>query len=179
MNTKNTLIKINVTNKYNKPIKNAKIKLIKIDDNFYDKQLIFENHTNEEGFSEFNIFPDDYLLQISKRNFYSEQIVHIEKKEIIELQLPIIFGWLKKENKIHEDELKKTYEQNRTDHKLCFYCKKKYDNYLDKFSCKYCHKYYCTEHRIPEYHKCSGNPKSVSKTHREIYSSGNTTILSK
>lgn len=39
----------------------------------------------------------------------------------------------------------------------CELCNKK-AVFPDYFYCKYCNKYHCDNHRLPEQHKCSGNP---------------------
>jgi hypothetical protein len=46
---------------------------------------------------------------------------------------------------------------------ICPYnkCKRKL-NYLNTFHCPYCHKYHCEKHRLPENHKCTGNPELPS-----------------
>ncbi len=54
----------------------------------------------------------------------------------------------------------------------CEYCKKKIEYKFDRFYCSYCQKWHCPEHRIPENHECKGNPPSMPKPLREIWSKG-------
>ena len=39
--------------------------------------------------------------------------------------------------------------------KECSICKIELGT-LDRFTCKYCNNHYCTKHRLPEQHDCSG-----------------------
>ncbi len=55
----------------------------------------------------------------------------------------------------------------------CEYCKNKIGG-LDVFYCKYCGKYHCPKHRIPENHECKGKvgkPGELSKGSVISYSS--------
>ncbi len=52
----------------------------------------------------------------------------------------------------------------------CYFCKAEYTGLQDKFSCKYCRKYFCAKHRLPELHECKGNPKQPKGTgFREVH----------
>ena len=51
---------------------------------------------------------------------------------------------------------------NTTNSNECHYCKKEL-NPLNRFSCKYCGKWFCDEHRLPENHKCNGKVKNPHK----------------
>ncbi|MBR9675374.1 hypothetical protein GOV05_00005 [Candidatus Woesearchaeota archaeon] len=61
----------------------------------------------------------------------------------------------------------------------CTICNNSFTQFSDKFFCSYCNKVHCTKHRIPEDHKCTGNPKSPPKTHRESSSRGGRVVTGK
>ena len=44
----------------------------------------------------------------------------------------------------------------------CEYCGSKATG-LDAYICRYCDKYHCSKHRLPENHKCTGNPNVLAK----------------
>lgn len=44
----------------------------------------------------------------------------------------------------------------------CYYCGLKL-NIMNGFVCSYCGSSFCSEHRLPEKHKCVGSPKSPPK----------------
>ncbi len=156
------------------------VKLIRIDDYFYYKRKEIENKTNEEGVLNLkSILDGAYLIQTSIKRVFSEEIHIITKDETIRIKLPSLFGWFYKKKKINENELRNIYEKFRTDIELCFKCKKNYKGYTDKFKCKYCKKYFCSDHRLPENHSCWGNPKSPSGGYRVIYSHGKTRVITK
>jgi hypothetical protein len=51
---------------------------------------------------------------------------------------------------------------------------------VSRFHCKYCQNWFCEVHRLPEKHKCEGNPKNPHRNSgRIIYSKGKTTHLTK
>ena len=60
-------------------------------------------------------------------------------------------------------DIKKKYNRNAFDpispgsEKMtdCSYCKQKIAGYLP-WKCSYCHRLFCSDHRLPEYHECSG-----------------------
>jgi len=53
----------------------------------------------------------------------------------------------------------------------CSVCEKQiYGIY--NYKCHYCHKHFCNEHRLPESHKCKGNPKALEGGFREIHEAG-------
>jgi len=57
------------------------------------------------------------------------------------------------------EEPKREVEDTKTKYKgYCDLCKTK-KKFPDYFYCKYCNKYHCDKHRLPEQHKCP-NPKS-------------------
>jgi hypothetical protein len=40
----------------------------------------------------------------------------------------------------------------------CNYCGGKIKDFMDMFTCKYCHMNFCKKHRVPEEHECIGKP---------------------
>lgn len=61
----------------------------------------------------------------------------------------------------------------------CNLCKIKFKGYSDKFRCYYCGSYYCTKHRLPEDHNCTGNPKSPNGSFIETHERGKITAYGK
>lgn len=51
----------------------------------------------------------------------------------------------------------------------CTYCGRKALG-VDVYRCSYCHNHYCTNHRLPESHDCSGNPRKPRGGFREVHS---------
>ena len=54
----------------------------------------------------------------------------------------------------------------------CELCGKSEENDLKVFLCAYCKKYHCSKHRIPEKHKCTGNPKAPPYENVESWTFG-------
>jgi len=54
----------------------------------------------------------------------------------------------------------------------CNFCNKKIGG-LDVYFCKYCNKYHCGEHRLPEEHNCANPSKPKSFTSSSISYSRN------
>ena len=54
----------------------------------------------------------------------------------------------------------------------CEHCKKKETTWSNIFYCKYCRKYHCADHRLPEKHECTGNPKAPPKEFVESWTFG-------
>lgn len=180
LNPKKISITIKIKNLIGIKQKNAKIKLIRIDDYFYYKPKEAERETNDEGIAEFkSILQGAYLVQILKNKIFIEQILELRKSDYLKIRLPAIFGLFKKEQKISEGELKKTYQEYRIDTDVCFKCKKKYEDYTDKFLCKYCKKYFCSKHRLPEKHNCWGKAKAPPGAYRTLFSRGQTIVIGK
>lgn len=73
-------------------------------------------------------------------------------------------------------ELNKAPNHRNVKIKKCSKCKEKFKGYTDIFYCKYCRKYFCSNHRLPENHRCSGNPKPLPTASREIYSREKRTV---
>ena len=170
LNPKKISLTIEVKNFIGIKQKNVNLKLIRIDDYYYHQPKEYESRTNEEGIANFkSILEGAYLVQSLKNKILVEGILEIRKNETIKIKLPTIFGLFKKEQKVSDEEIKKIYQKYRIDSNVCFKCKKEYKGYTDRFLCKYCEKYFCSEHRLPEEHNCWGEPKAPSGGFREIH----------
>ena len=65
-------------------------------------------------------------------------------------------------------EYKTQVERKRPKYKgYCECCNKK-ESFPNYFYCKYCKQYYCTKHRLPEQHRCTGNPKKPHDLNENI-----------
>ncbi len=105
-----------------------------------------------------------------------EKIKIIDKDDSITINLPVLFNWVHREEKLISDIKKEElYEKFRTDKDFCFKCKKEYKDLLDRFNCNYCKKYHCTKCRLPEDHNCWGHPKAPPVDIRVKYGSGRST----
>ena len=72
-----------------------------------------------------------------------------------------------KQSQIISTKIKTTHSNN------CHYCKKDL-NLINRFSCKYCERWFCDEHRLPENHQCKGKVKNPHKFGGRIIYSKNT-----
>jgi tRNA(Ile2) C34 agmatinyltransferase TiaS len=180
LNPKKISLTIEVKNFIGIKQKNVNLKLIRIDDYLYYKPKEYESKTDEEGIANFNsILEGAYLVQILKNKILVEKILEVRKNDTIEIRLPIMFGLFKKEQKVSDEEVNKIYEKYRIDTYVCFKCKNKYKSWTDKFLCKYCKKYFCSKHRLPEEHNCWGEPKALPSGYNVIFSSGQTIVSGK
>lgn len=180
LNPKKVSLTITTTNLIGRKWANIDVKLGRIDDCFYHKPREIESKTNNEGIVNFkSIFEGAYLIQISAKKVFSEEIHIIKNNASIKIKLPSLFGWFYKEKKVDKGRLKEFYEKFRIDNEVCFKCKKPYKSCTDQFKCKYCEKQFCSNHRLPENHNCWGKPKAPPGGHRVIYSGGKTTVIGK
>ena len=67
--------------------------------------------------------------------------------------------------KIEIKELKKPKKAGYKSY--CEFCKKE-KVFPDYFYCKYCNKYFCIEHRLPENHNYKGEPKVPEDLRKKI-----------
>ena len=163
-------ITIKTKNKLGKICKNVNVKLIRIDDHFYHNPKTIDGITNDDGIVNFHELSEGaYLIQFTKNKIYSEETCKLTGDKTLEITIPTIFGLFRKEKKIDYAVKNKIYEEERTDHGNCFKCKKSYKEYTDKFNCKYCGKYFCANHRLPENHNCWGEPKAPSGAFHETH----------
>jgi len=180
LNPKKISLTITTTNALGRKWKNVNVKLIRIDDYFYHNPKEIEGVTNDDGILKFNsILEGAYLVQISTKKVFLEEVHVIRKNELIKIKIPSIFGWFHKEKELNVEELRNFYEKFRTDKEVCFKCKKPYKSYTDRFLCKYCGKYFCSEHRLPENHDCWGEPKAPSGGFREIHTKNGIIVTGK
>ena len=149
------------------------IKLKRIDDYFYYKPKEYKKKTNEKGVAVFSLIPEGaYLLQISKGKSRIEKIIEFDKNTNLKIRLPLFFGLFSKEKKVDENRIKDVYEKYRIDTYVCFKCHRKYKDWTDKFLCKYCGKYFCSDHKLPEKHNCWGKPEPPPGSGYRIIFSG-------
>jgi len=168
------MLKVKVINFLGRKWANANIKLIKIDDNFYHNPEITEGKTNDKGIANFNISVGTYFIEVSTKKVVVQKIITTEADDTFTVRMPSLFGFIKMEKIVSEGFRNKFYEKARTDYEKCFFCKKHYEksvagSFADRFKCRYCEKYYCYEHRIPENHKCWGNPRAPHVNFTEIH----------
>ena len=170
-------ITIKTKNRIGETWKNVNVELIHIDDYFYHKPKTIQGMTNIEGIVKFHVVPEGtYLIKTTTNRVYSEEVHKLTNNQILEIKLPSIFGLFSKKKEVNDDTKDEIYEEERTDHDICFDCKEKYKSYTDKFCCAYCKKYFCSNHRLPENHNCWGEPKAPSGGFHEIHTAGGKVI---
>ncbi len=165
-------LKLLLRNRLSIPQPNLKVNLYRIDDDiFEDNPNILHFITNDEGVINKSIPEGVYVAQIVKRKSIFEKVIDTYKKKFFIITTPITFGLFSKKYEISMDKIQEIYEQQRTDLKFCFKCKKRYSSLSDRFKCNYCGKYFCIKHRLPENHNCKGmnNIKSPPSSLREIH----------
>ena len=149
--------------------RNVNVKLKRIDDYFYieDKGWIEKDFDNPTGNIEIKLSKEGkYLLEIKiklmKRTLgvFTKNISKtykniVEVKE--EKKLNIDLKKFSEEN-IQDEKIERVYEEERSDRDKCYICNYKFKTYSDKYICRYCKKNFCSNHRLPEEHKCSGHP---------------------
>jgi len=55
---------------------------------------------------------------------------------------------------------------------ICFKCHNELNYPRSDFLCRYCNHRFCSVHRLPEDHNCTGNPRSPPKDIMEIWTFG-------
>ena len=156
-------MQIVVKNFFGRPWKNAVVEIFYINTRKLKK---IQRTTNELGKAVFDsIYGGKYLIRVTAKNFVKEQIKEINEKTIV-IKINAIFGWFKNLSEI-------------SDEFLCNFCKFSYSGILDRFECHFCLKHHCSTHRLPEKHKCSGNPRSPKGGYRELWSRHGRVILPK
>ena len=151
---------------------NVNVQLTRIDDCYYHNIPVeIIRTTDGEGKCVFeSILEGDYLIHISTKRVFLEKLYTIQKDETIDIRLPSVFGWFRKGKRVEEDKVRE---------EICFECRMRFKGFKDKFRCKYCGEYFCSEHRLPEKHNCRGDPKSPPHSYRIIYSKGKGRIINK
>ncbi len=165
------MVTVAVTDILVKEAPKAEVYLIKIDDYFYGRQNKKKGETNKDGFVKFKSVSDGaYLVRVTNKKSIVEKIYEIEDNNWIRIRLPLFFNLLKRSKSANREIIRNIYEKYRTDRKKCFKCKKSFKGMSDVFMCKYCEKFFCAEHRVPETHKCWGDPKQPDgQGFREIH----------
>ena len=77
---------------------------------------------------------------------------------------------LKIRKQLKEIKLKEQIKELKTSYGTCSKCGRQFKNFTDKYRCNYCHKYFCSDHRLPEKHNCSGNPQPPPHVYRVLIS---------
>lgn len=174
LSPKKVSLTIIATNLLGRKWSDVSVKLTRVDDYFYHKPKEYDGVTDKEGKVIFkSILEGGYLLQASTKKVVLEELHTIKGNETIKIKLPFIFGLRHKEIKLHGKIVDEFYEKFRTDKEFCFNCKREYHKTLvEAFKCKYCEKYFCPDHRLPENHNCLGEPKAPPGGFREIYAKG-------
>ena len=141
--------------------KNITLELVRLDNNFYDRvtnklhgkrksKIDYKGITNETGELKIDkIEKGKYLIKIFQNGKINEKIIDL--KENVTLKIP---PFLINNKILSPQDLMNNYEIIRTDRQYCAFCDGKYLDFTDKHDCKYCNKFYCEDHRLPEDHKC-------------------------
>jgi hypothetical protein len=158
-------MKIEVTNLLNKPWPNAKVELFDTTKPMLEPNVRFTDINGVADFDGISIKGGNHLISITADNIKFEVTIKNLKK-MINLKLPTIFGLLKK-------------EITMDDNKFCNYCKFEYNDLLEKFKCGYCRKNYCSNHRLPENHKCTKLPEKPPPKFRELFAGSKVYVESK
>ena len=106
----------------------------------------------------------EHVLIINIKNNRIEELINVgENKQRVNIRLSFSASFF------HEDIILDETE-------YCYFCKKKYESYTDRFKCPYCGHHFCGEHRLPADHNCQGNPSAPPGGFREIYSHGHIVV---
>jgi hypothetical protein len=170
-----SILKIIFSNEDDFDNRNINLKLKRIDDDFYveNKIGIEKEFNNISGNIEIKLPKEGkYLLEMKinltkkilglfNKNISNNYRDIIEVKGEEELKMD-----LKKFNEkdVQDEEIDRVYEEERSDKNNCYICKNRFKAFSDKYKCVYCKKNFCSKHRLPEEHKCTGkllNPKGM------------------
>ncbi len=97
------------------------------------------------------------LLTVLLIFFIAKKLFEKTKQEILKTDL---------EKQQHEVVLKNIIEkskQNKVSRSKCAKCNKKIKDWVRNFTCSYCYRTHCENHRLPEKHNCKGNPQCPNK----------------
>ena len=148
-------IKVRIVNFFGSVVKDFSIQIISCSSLFEGKSKLLREENfkdNKEKDCKFKKNQNGIIKVNSTRGIY--EIENNDSKEKYKIRLPLF----KKDIKLSDIQIDDLSEKYRWDKDKCYLCKKKYKNSLDIFRCKYCKKIFCEVHRIPENHKCGGNP---------------------
>lgn len=146
---------IKITNWIGLPVKNCKIEVIDCSKLFEGKkEVISEAQITNQQPSFMIAKPGAYILRISTKRSVFETFADGNTK----IRMPFFYRF--RHIELNSAELDQLSEKFRWDQNKCYHCKKKPEDHLtSRFKCHYCHKFFCSSHRIPEDHNCQGNPK--------------------
>ncbi len=151
--------KLTVTNFLGFTLKELKITIIDTQFLFEDKKKIIAQriiNANREKTFEFDLNKRNYIVQLESNKSVYQKLWEVPYGDI-KVKLPAFFTKFKKDLSYSQSDIEDIAEKNRWDKEKCFICKKKHKG-IDKFKCHYCNYCFCEKHRLPENHKCKGNP---------------------
>lgn len=120
------------------------------------------------------------ILSKYKDNYIElDENVNLENHELEIGKVTILDTKLKKGKvTILDNKIVSEKERIMNEASECHFCNKILNISIDKYFCKYCQNVHCIKDRLPENHKCKGNPKSpYNYVGRMKYGSGKTTYL--
>jgi len=165
-------LKINLRNILFRPLRDVRLELKKIDFDFFDtivskkgrrsnlKSKIFKAITSDEGIADFKkIDEGTYIAKFIKKSSIFEKVIEVHSSLTKKIYAPLIFSFFKINKKIDNEKIRDILDKTRSDLNYCSFCDGKYDGFGDRFRCRYCGKYFCLDHYLPEDHKCRGLKK--------------------
>ena len=168
---KRVAIKVFVRNIFGKPKNEIMLEMRRIDNNFFDtvlskkgkrnknKKIIITKRTDIDGVIKLdNLLKGTYLSRFSKGDNFFETIIKINNIQDINIRVPLLFGLINRE--LEREKVKEIFEKIRDDRESCSLCDGIYNGFSDRFRCSRCGKYHCSDHRLPDYHKCPGLKKN-------------------
>jgi hypothetical protein len=163
-------IKISVRTYTGQPLRNVKLTFTRVDDQLYQKPVIFSAKTDETGLAILKIPQGCYVLRFSSGKSKTEKVIEIYDNGLVTFRF-LFFGKLPRNKLISNKKLNVLFEEFRADYFICFKCKEKYTSITDKFKCSYCGMIFCSKDRVPETHTCKGGPfRKAPGSFRELHS---------
>jgi hypothetical protein len=178
LNPKKISLTVVVTNLLGRRCSNVNVNLIRVDDSFYHDAKKFKGKTGENGEYTEAVLEGGYLIEVSKGRMVLQELHEVWCDGRIEIKLPSVFGWRRRKLTLDWKQVRDFYEIHRSDKNFCFKCKHAYRSLGEIFECKYCGRYFCVEHRLPEAHDCPERDllKAPPAEYRKIFSGGKTII---
>lgn len=110
----------------------------------------FECSAMEKDYTQIKELENEYSVSYEKLNVQtfakmkkSKKVVYLEKQQL---------------------KFRKYHTEN-----FCAHCDKKYTSWTDVHQCRYCKKYFCATHWVPETHGCHGKPLRPPSGFREVH----------
>ena len=101
-------------------------------------------------------FTDDLKENVKELDIFTYAVIIFIAFLLLQRHRGRLHSFQFKKSKYREP--KKDVENKRRKYRgYCEHCNEKV-SFPDYFYCKYCKKYHCDKHRLPEQHDCSGNP---------------------